>query len=271
MLQQYITSDPRAEWALRWLLKKLQNSDISPGSPHLKPKTWVVISELAVRTPLSSVARLLSAHNFMSVLRKTLLWLQRQVNRVTESPDVGVENEESWDPPEDSSETLESSSSERRTSKKRKSDGTEVTASEEAVSTATGAFRVLCLAICGTIKQLESLTMDPEQSQGFAVEHMKSSLRTSPENAAHILGSSFYLTNRIIQTPQRYWHQKRLFTKELHKSLTDTGYRSCILPMIDLWNQRSIIGQPSSISSNVRNPKTSCRNSANVIFFRAHS
>ena len=190
---------------------------------------------------------------------------------MTVSPDVGVENEESWGPPEDSSETLESSSSERRTSKKRKSDGTEVTASEEAVSTATGAFRVLYLAICGTIEQLESLTMDPEQSQGFAAEHMKSSLRVSPENAAHILGSSFYLTNRIIQTPPTYWHQKRIFTKELQKLLADTGYRSCILPMVDLWNQRSIIGQPSSISSNVRNPKTTYRNPANFIFARAHS
>lgn len=215
-----------------------------------------MLQELAVRTPLTSVARLLSVHTFTTVLRKTLQWLQRQVNRATESPDVGVGNEELWDPPEDSSETIESSSSERRTSKKRKLDGAEVTASEAAVSTATGAFRVLYLAICGTVKQLESLTMDPEQVQGFAVEHMKSSLRTSPENAAHILGSSFYLTNRIIQTPQRHWHQKRIFIKGLQKLLADTGYRSCILPVIDLWNRRSIIGQPSSTSSNVRSPKT---------------
>lgn len=269
MLQQHTTFDPRAEWALRWLLKKLRYSDLCPGSPHLEPKSWVMLQELAVRTPLTSVARQFSAHQFTSVLRNTLRWLQKRVNRATVSPNLGVGNEDLLDPPEDSSDTVESSSSERETSKKRKRSGTEVTAAEEAVSTATGAFRVLYLAICGTVRQLESLTMDPEQTQGFAVEHMKSSLRSSPEGAAHILGSSLYLTNRIIQTPQRYWHQKRVFTRELQKLYEESGYRSCIIPVIDVWNHRSLTGQHSPTSSNVCNAKKSVENSANSILFRA--
>ena len=218
-----------------------------------------MLQELAVRIPLTNVARLLSTHNFMTILRKTLIWFQTRVSRVAVSSDVGVGNEESLNPPEDSSDTVEDSTRESRTSKKRKLDGTEVSTSEEAVSTATGAFRVLYLAICATVRQLESLTMDPEQTQGFAVEHMKSSLRSSPENAAHILGCSFYLTNRIIHSLQRHWHQERVFTRELQKFVVDTGYRSCISPMIHLWNRRSLIGQSPSTSSNVRNPKKSCR------------
>lgn len=206
-----------------------------------------MLQELAVRIPRASVARLLSAYQFMSVLRNTLQWLQKRVNRIKVSSEVGVGNEELLDPPEDSSDTMESSSSERGTSKKRKFDGTEVTASED---TTTVAFRVLYMAICGTIRQLESLTRDPEQTQGFAVEHMKSSLRSTPEDAAHTLGSCFYLTNRIIRTPHRHWHQKRIFTRELQKLLADTGYRSCILPVIDLWNRRSLTGQHSPTSSN---------------------
>ena len=205
-----------------------------------------------MRTPLTSVARLLRAHHFTSVLRDTLEWLQKQVNRVEVSPDVGVGNEELFDPPDDSSDTVESSSSGRRTSRKRKLDGTEVTASEEAIKTATGAFRVVYLAICDTLRHLQSLTMDPGQTQGFAVEHMKSSLRTSPEEAARIIGSSFYLMNRAIQTPQRHRQRKRVLTKKFLNLLGNSGYGYCIFPAIGLWNQRSLIGQHSSPSGNVR-------------------
>lgn len=260
VLQQQISSDPRAEWALRWLLKKLRSSDLSPGSPHLQPKLWIMLQELAVRTPCASVARLLSAYQFMSVLRNTLQWLQERVNRTTVFSEVGVVNETSLDSPDDSPDTVESSSSERGTSKKRKIDGTEVPASEETVKIATGAFRVLYSAIFGTIRLLESLTRDPEQIQGFAVEHLKSSLRSSPEDAALILGSSFYLTNHILQRNQRHWQQKRKLTSELQKLLADTGYRSCTLSVIDLWNRRYLAGQHSPISSNVCNPKNSSSN-----------
>lgn len=230
-----------------------------------------MLQELVVRIPLTSVARLLSAHQFTSILRDTLQWLQKHVNRGTLSPGVGVEDEDLADPLEESSETVESSSSERGTSKKRRLDGTEVTASEEAVSTATGAFRVLNLAICGCVRQLESLTMDPEQTQGFAVEHMKSSLRSSAEDAAQILGSSSYLTNCIVQTPQTHWHRRRLFTREIQKLLADTGYRSCVLPLIDLWNRRSLIRQRSASSSNVCNQQNGVETSANVFLVRARS
>lgn len=176
------------------------------------------------------------------------------MTRGTVSLEVGVGNEDLVDSPEDSSDTVEGSSSARRISKKRKRDEKEAAASEEAVSTAAGAFKVLYLAICGTVRQLESLTVDPEQSQGYAVEHLKSSLRSSPEDAAHILGSSFYLTNRIIQTPQAHCRHKRVYTREIQMTLADTGYRSCILPMVDLWDRRSLVGQHSSTSSNVRDP-----------------
>ena len=261
MLQQNITSDPRAEWALRWLLKKLQYSDLSPGSPHLKPKSWSMLQELAVRTPLTTLSRLLCAHHFTSALRNTLGWLQNQVNRVEVSPDLGVGNEEMFDLPDDSSDTVAGSSGERRTSRKRKLDGTEIVTSEEVMNTATGAFRVLYLAIFGALRQLQSLAMDYEKTQGFAVEHMKSSLRSSPEEAAHIMGSAFYLTNRLIQTPQRHWHQKRVFTKKLQELSADSGYDSCIFPTISLWNRRSLVGQHSSSSSNVRDTLELCRQS----------
>lgn len=159
-----------------------------------------------------------------------------------------------------SSDTVESSRHEPRTSKKRKLDGTEATVSPASFDIASEVFRVLYLTTCSAVRQLEALTEDPEHTNRYSVEHMKSSLKSSPEDAAHILGSSFYLTNRLIQTPQRYWNQQRSFTIELQTLLADTGYEFCIFPMIDLWNRRSLIGQNSSTSSNVRNPKKSFRN-----------
>ena len=175
------------------------------------------------------------------------------MTRVTVSLEVGVGNEDLVDSPEDSSDTVEGSSSARRASRKRKRDEKEATASGEAVSTAAGAFKVLYLAICGTVSQLGLLTVDPKQMQGYAVEHMRSCLRNPPEDAAHILGSSVYLTNRVMQT-SRYCYQKRVFTRESHMLQANTGYRSCIVPMIDLWDRRSLAGQHSSTISNVRDP-----------------
>ena len=218
-----------------------------------------MLQELTVRTPLTSLARLLRTHHFTSALRNTLGWLQKHVDRVEASQNIGAGDEEIYDPPDDSSDTMGSSSSGPRTSKKRKSDGTEITTSEEVINTATGAFRVVYLAICGTLRHLQSLTTDPEQTQGFAVEHMKSSLRISPEEAADIMGSSFYLTNRIIHKPQRHWHRKRIFTMELQKLLEDDGYGTSIFPAVGLWNRRSLMGQNSSPSSNVRGPPELCR------------
>lgn len=183
------------------------------------------------------------------------------MNRAEVSPDVGVGNEEMLDPPDDSSDTVGSSSSGLRMSRKRKLDGTEIVTSKEMMNTATGAFRVLYLAICAALRQLQSLAMDSEKTQDFAVEHMKSSLRSCPDEAAQIVGSSFYLTNRLIQTPQRHWHQRRIFTKELQKLLADSGYGSCIFPTIGLWNRRSLVGQHSSPTFNVRHPHGVCRQS----------
>ena len=188
----------------------------------------------------------------MGILRSTLQWLQKHANGKTVSRDVAVGRAESLDPSEESSDTMKSSSGERRTSKKRKLDGTEVTASREAISTATGVLGEVYLAVLGTLDQLEALISDPEQAQGFAVEHMKSSLRSSPEDAAHVLGSSFYLANRIILAPQ---NQNGLPTNKPQKQLADTGYRSCIFPAIDLWKQRSLIAQNSSTASNVHDLK----------------
>ena len=205
-----------------------------------------------MRTPITSVARLLNTHGFINILRNTLEWLQKEVNRAVVSPDVADGNEELFDWADDSSDTVESSSKEQRTSKKRKLDGTEITTSEDVASTATGAFRLLYLAICGTVRQLQSLTVNVEPEKEFAVEHLKSCLRSSPEDAAHILGNSFYLTNRMIQASQKYWDRRRTFKSQLQKNLAITGYRSCILPATDLWSKRSLIGQHSSISSNVR-------------------
>ena len=214
----------------------------------------MLLRELAVRTPLTKVARLLSAHQFIKSLRKTLGWLQAQVNRVAESSDGGVANEELF---EESPDSAKSSSSAQRTSKKRKLDGTE-TVSQEVLFTTISTFRVLYLAIFDTVRQLLLLTTDPDRIYGYAVEHMKISLSSSPEDAAHVLGSSFYLTNRLIQESQSV--------------SAITGYKNCLLPAIDLWDHRSLTGQHSNTSSNVRNPQNRfCRYYTNVILVRAYS
>lgn len=218
----------------------------------MKPRVWVLLQELAVRTPLAHVARLLNLYEFTGMLRKTLQWLHEPVRWTEVLIDMVDGDGDTSSLLDDSSDTVKSSSAIPSTSKKRKLDGTEIDGSREVPSTAAGSFQVLVCAICGLVTQLESLTTVSEKTHGFAVEHMKRSLRISPDDAACVMGSSFYLINRIIQTPQSYWHQRRVFTRELQNQLANTGYKSCILPVIDLWNRRSLTARNSpGKSSNV--------------------
>ena len=243
------TPDPRYDYALRWLLRKLQNTGTEANGPRLNFESWVLLRELVIRTPLVNVARLLKECKFMKMLEETLKWLQENVGTIQFTAD----SEHS-----DSSATVASFSEERKTARKRKVDGTEFIPDQSSRKPIM-VLETLFVALCGSVRELLLLVTDAESSQNYVAEHMKLALKSSCAQAADILGNSLYLVNHILQAPKRSRQQNHMkgITFELQEELKDTGYEPCLSPMIVLWNLRS--GAPDVMLDESRNVCTLIR------------
>ena len=227
------------EWALRWLLKKLQSDDIRPGqcgapspycnmtlidlSPCLEFQAWFLLRSLVARIPLTNAARLLNTYKFTAIVALTLQYLQQAVELGNVL--LQQQNEDALAAADSSSVTLEVSPIETsQKSKKRKRDGTSISPSK-LYSTVSPDTDALYKSICSCIRDVEALTRDlPDGSLGFAVEYMKATLRSSPEKAATMLGSFFAITDTILRRSNGY--------------PTDM-FDGCISPMLAIWNLRS--------------------------------
>ena len=252
-VQEQIGSfDPREEWALRWLLKKLQSDDIHPGrcdisfpyrdtgltgpSPCLEPTAWLLLHSLVARLPVTNVARLLSTFKFTTIVKDTFQWLQQEA-------DVGrgslpQDTEDALARAESSSATLEVSPIDSpQKSRKRERDGTPISSSKSS-ATADPGIKDLYTSICSTVREVEALTRDTHDgARGFAVEHMKASLKSASEHAAAALGSFFTVTNITIQKSN---------------GQSAEVFDECLNPMLSMWNLRSdTMDDPSGQSSSV--------------------
>lgn len=265
--RQITRSDPRHGHALRWLLKKFQSAGAGAHSPRLHFKAWILLRELLIRTTLATAARLLKEFKFINTLKETFHWLQENFDRdrLPSSPQDGTGSDSS----QSGSETESSTSDEQTSARKRKIDGNEIVPHRESDGPDL-ALDTLYAAICTVVKQLKDFIIDPEDVLGYAAEHMRAALKSSPEEAAVILGSSIYLANRILQTPNRnHRRNRRSSTRSSPKTLEETAFESCISPMIEFWNLRfpgghGSIDEAQNVNSAilVRVPPLTCAPSA---------
>lgn len=251
---QTTRSDPRHGHALRWLLKKFQSAESGPHSPGLHLKAWILLRKLLVRTPPATVARLLKEHKFIKTLKETFHWLHENFDQdqLSSSSRDGAETDSSES---GSGSGIETSSADDQTSaRKRKLDGTEIIPHRELEGPAV-VLDTLYVAMCGVVEQLRDFIMDPGDVLGYAAEHMRAALKSSPEEAAIILGSSIYLVNHILQTPSRSHRRNRKTPIRISREkLDEDAFRSCISPMIEFWTLRfpsghGAIDDPQNVST----------------------
>jgi len=236
---QIITADPRPEFALRWLLKKLQSPENYKNNPRFEWRAWILLRTLLLHTPISNSARLLKAQNLVTMLYESL---QGLYDHCPKPQHLG--NNEEWRLSDSSSDTVESSESKSRTSKKRRRDGTEAEGSHHLASVRKIETHKIFVAICGLLAQLQFFTVNQEPTQGYAKEHMKSSLKTKPEEAASILGNSLYLVNDILQAPYRSDSRRKTSLQKFE----NIACNFCVPSAIDFWVARSA-GTPDSYDS----------------------
>ncbi|KAL2038147.1 hypothetical protein N7G274_009095 [Stereocaulon virgatum] len=231
------TCDPRPEWTLKWLLKKFKAAEEELASPCLYSKAWSLLRELTVRLPLSKTASLLKTYDFITIVRNTLQWFYESVNRRLSAPNG--EERGSLHSSANSSGTVSSSSSQLGTSRKRKRDGTEISISTPIPIDESGAVDALFMAVCATIAQVWSFTEDSDHDRGFTVEHIKSALRSSPQDAAQILGTSLYLTSHLLRKPNRASERGWSTTYMPQNYDKRTACRFYVSSAVKLWSTRS--------------------------------
>lgn len=200
------------------------------ASPCLEPDAWLLFHELTSCVSTANLARLLRDHGFLDIALKTLRSLQ-------DSIDGGNARDEHGEKLSISSMSGESSgaadlssaivgASVRRTksaNRKLKLVGDNVDYDESssmAKSTSERIFKTLC----AIIRRLQQRADD--DSQGYAVEHLKMALRTSPEQASEMFGISLELTNYIFETTKH---------SVIHFDIFNLSIKS----WVTIWNCRS--------------------------------
>ena len=214
-------------------------------SPCLFFHSWLLLRELVVRIHPTKTASLLKDYKFTSLVCNTLQWLYQ-------NHDVGLsqpllEDDESTGTSNEEGNAIASSA---RTSKKRRRDGTEIAPSQGMPRAAIGAIDHVFLALCATVGQLVALTRESANIESLIVEHMKSALRSHLEDAARILGNALFLTNYLLQEPNRTSGRRKLATFEIKEHLETMALRFCVSNIIDLWNFRSPARRIASDNAN---------------------
>lgn len=199
-------------------------------------------------TPLTNVARLLSVHKFTASLQKVFKWMRGQADRGTGQPISPL----SWDPAASSSETIEASTTKRPTkSRKRKRDEPQSGLLQKSIDD----LGFLFASICSTIEKLQAIIKGPTGPRDFAIEHLKSAMRSSPEQAADILGSSMVLANLIFddehQPTRSLGHSASPEDPDKQsQSIRDAAvHEACIACIVEIWNSCTATAEDSSSQS----------------------
>ena len=235
-------------WRTPWF-KTVSNQLLTFSSPCLDYNAWILLRVLALHVSIANTARLLREFEFLAILEKTLGYLHKNAHpaKMNANGENEDESEGSLSDSEFSSDTVKNSADEPSNSKKRKRNGIEAlsggnnTQSSPESCSPVAKGDLLVVAICGVLKQLKLLTITPERSEDYTVEHLKAVLRCSPEKAASVLGSSLYMVNHILQTPKRNNISSRRgqSSAEPHGELKSQEYLACVNPIIEFWRLRA--------------------------------
>ena len=197
-------SNPRVDYALRWLLKKLSSFEAVPNDlkgskscryrngdeiPCLNSYAWLFLKALVGQTLVPNVARLLKEYKFLDILEFALSWIvegNASTNGTLHSDSLP---EREADLCLSSDESV--SSLQRRNLKRKRGQNDPV------VDTNVG--RISFSTVNGLLELLLQITQNSiNDSQVYETEYLTASLSTSPQQGASILGYAL----KICSPPQ---------------------------------------------------------------------
>lgn len=172
--------------------------------------------------------------------------MRGQAGRGTGQPNFPL----SWDPAASISDTIEASATERRTnSRKRKRDDPQSGPLQKSI----GNLGLLFASICSTIVKLQAIINGHTSLRDFAIEHLKSAIRSSPEQAADILGSSMVLASLILdeenQTSRNPADSANSEDSDKQSQSIGPVVEACIACIAEIWNSCSTLTEDSTFKS----------------------
>lgn len=202
-----------------------------------------------MRTSLTNAARMLNAYKFTALLQKILKWMRGQADRGNVQPKFPL----SCDSAASSSDTLETPATERPANpRKRKRDDPQFGPLHKSI----GDLGYLFASICSTIVKLQAMINGSTRLRDFAIEHLKSAIRSSPEQAADILGSSMVLASLIFDEENQSSRNQAVSASsedpdKQSQSIAPVAlvHEACIACIIEIWNSCSISTEESSFQS----------------------
>ncbi|CAG8960652.1 hypothetical protein HYFRA_00013530 [Hymenoscyphus fraxineus] len=205
-LSKTVSYHGREEWLLRWLLKKLQAP--KDGIPRQHYKSWLILGHLLRNIPLPVAARLLIERKFTNILRQTLDEAEKRSKEVSAL----------------STKTDDPVSEPKKSSKKRKRTPPLTEASDTSSNTLILQLQAIHGVLAFIVASAEPVVRLSEESHdlAFTAEYMKTTIRTTAEEAAIIFGLWLSLSS--------------LMTKS---SIPESQFESWISPFIQLWQARS--------------------------------
>ena len=222
-----IAVDPRIDWTLKWLLKRLEPQGDQPTMQCCSSMSWVLLKELVILCKTATVARLFRVHRFISILEATFRLLRDSPVRALEN----LQSEEHSAAEDSSSDTL--SNDQTETFKKSTKDGSNLPSSAPA---SPANMMEAFTAACYTLQQVVSLTtLDRTNHQDYAAEHLKHALKSSPHQLANVLSGAFSITNNFLQMQNR---KASHLSSESSQDSTERypyAYQTWLSPTIDLW------------------------------------
>ena len=231
-------------WTLRWLLKCFRQAGEDPGdNPLVEPRAWLLLGEVVRCIPLSTSAWLLTEFRFLELVEIALKSIQSYtVHHESHEASASLHSRA-----ESSPVTIEGDGAQPKAKARRPSnDGNHSVAQPSSKKRKRGeasppvnnvqlldhsSIPSLYMSICSAVAAVQSLTVEfPDQHRGYAVEHAKKALRSSPERAAAILGASCSALEGLLRNPGEEMGFNGGYI-----------YESCISPMIRIWESKSTI------------------------------
>ncbi|KAI9799724.1 MAG: hypothetical protein M1833_003843 [Piccolia ochrophora] len=208
----------KSDWVLRWLLNKLRASGESGAIIRSNVRAWQLLRHVVRSLPTSSAARSLNAHGFLQILRSALDEINvacatldrpragqspRDVKPVTQ----GLDKIGSTAAADSSSTAVDSPEDvPLRSSRKRKRSKSTTVEQEPVQPTAQRHcdLQLLTSALLDVVTLIVDCfggSSDTAQtpSVDYSKEHMKSVLRSNPDDAGNLVGSSLRLLHQLFR------------------------------------------------------------------------
>ena len=253
-----VRSEPRVDYALRWLLKHLgshkknakkgqepiiNQSQLSEDGPWLNSRSWSLLKALTLRTSTTNVARLFREHRFLDSVDLILSSISKTE---LDTPGQAISNGPLARKNGQTSSSDETVVALPQANRKRKR-------GQEEPQNQGLSRRSVYLSICDLLRSLDHMIGNcPKHVPGFYMEHLEVALSPSPEQAARLVGSSMRFMNALDLRPcieinddrnpvyqglesfMTLWNRASEMSEGAERIKLHLHFaRSCMIPMLD--------------------------------------